>query len=171
MKDAIPCKISIDEMPIEMKLLFQDAVLFVIPANSSIEASFALHCNDFVPQADSNQHLFRLYLKSNFEDFLNFFSSILGWKPQIRANFFLFTFASDINRDIILLSFAQVLQRGDSPNIPQQKTLQDMGSLDKSGHEKSKSKVSLSPANKIKVNERIQMKKSQSNIATQENKN
>ena len=46
-----------------------------------------------------------------------------------------------------------------------------MGSLDKSGHEKSKSKVSLSPANKIKVNERIQMKKSQSNIATQENKN
>ena len=107
MKDAIPCKISIDEMPIDVKLLFQDAVLFVMPMNTNnLEGSFALHSNDFVSEADSNQHLFRLYLKSNFEDFLNFFSSLLGWRPQIRTQYFLFTFSSDINRDIILLSFA-----------------------------------------------------------------
>lgn len=156
-------------MPIEVKLLFQDAVLFVIPFNANnIDASFALHCNDFIPEADSNQHLFRLYLKSNFEDFINFFASILGWRPQIRTQFFVFTFSSDINRDIILLSFAQVLQRSDTPL---QKPVQEINLLERSGHEKTKSKASLSPANKIKVNEKIQMKKSQSNIAAQQNKN
>jgi hypothetical protein len=42
---------------------------------------------------------------------MNFFSTLLGWRPVIKSQNFLFTFATDINRDIILLGFAEVFQR------------------------------------------------------------
>lgn len=106
-------------MPIEVKVLFQEGVLYIFPANSNnLDISYGMHCSDFVPEADSNQHTFRIFLRNNYEDFLNFFSGLLGWRPQIRSQFFLFTFASDINRDTILLGFAETFQRLVDP--PQQ---------------------------------------------------
>lgn len=156
-------------MPIEVKVLFQEGVLYIFPANNNnLDISFGLYCNDFVAEADSNQHTFRIFLKNNYDDFLGFFASLLGWRPQVRSQFFLFTFASDINRDIILLGFAETLQRYVDPSqqLSLPKPAQESVERDKSGHSKNRSKTSLSPMNKekIKINEMVQMKKSQSHL-------
>jgi hypothetical protein len=153
-----------------MQVLFQDGVLFIFSAHPSFqEASFALHSNDFAAEADSNQHLFRIYLRSSFEEFMNFFGMLLGWRPVVKSQAFLLTFTSDINRDIILLGLAEVFQRtSDLSQMTLPKFMQPQGAeLDRSGHAKNRSQTTLSPANKdkIKISERVQMKKSQTNLA------
>jgi hypothetical protein len=111
-KEPIPCKIIIDEMPIETKAIIQDSYLFIIPANPNFsQNSYAINCLDVVLEADANQHLFRMFFKTKFDDFLNYFSILLGWKPQIKSQYFTLSFSSDINRDIILLGYAELFQR------------------------------------------------------------
>jgi hypothetical protein len=98
---------------------------------------------------------------------MGFFATLLGWRPVIKSQTFLFTFTSDINRDIVLLGFAEVFQRAsDLSLIALPKFIQGHGELDKSGHAKNRSQTTLSPANKekIKISERVQMKKSQTNL-------
>jgi hypothetical protein len=86
------------------------------------------------------------------------------------------TFGVDINRDIILLGIAEVFQRSSDlsqinlPKFMMQSPIGGIGSggeLDRSGHAKNRSQTTLSPANKdkIKISERVQMKKSQTNLA------
>lgn len=146
--------------------MFQEGVLFIFPINANFgEISFALHSNDFIPEADSNQHLFRIYLRNVFEELMNFFATLLGWRPVVKSQTFLFSFGSDINRDIILLGLAETFHRtSDLSQITLPKFIpQGQVGLDKSGHSKNRSQTTLSPANKekIKISERVQIKKSQ----------
>ena len=138
--------------------VFQDGVLFIFSAHPSFpEASFALHSNDFTAEADSNQHMFRIYLRSSFEEFMNFFSILLGWRPVVKSQTFLLTFGVDINRDIILLGIAEVFQRSSDlsqlnlPKFMMQPAGGAGGELDRSGHAKNRSQTTLSPANKDKI--------------------
>jgi hypothetical protein len=149
--------------------MFRDGVLFIFPINANFgEISFALHSSDFIPEADSNQHLFRIYLRNIFEEFMSFFATLLGWRPVVKSQTFLFTFGSDISRDIILLGLAETFYRtSDLSLIALPKFIQQgQAELDKSGHSKNRSQTALSPANKekIKISERVQMKKSQTSL-------
>lgn len=112
MKEPIPCRVTIDELPIEVKVFVQEGNLLVLPTNVSYQqATFSISLHDIIPEAESNQHMFRVYFKLKFEDFLNYFAQLLGWKPQIKSQYFTFFFNSDINRDIVLLGIAEVFQR------------------------------------------------------------
>jgi hypothetical protein len=107
MKEPIPCRVTIDELPIEVKVFVQEGNLLVLPTNVSYQqATFSISLHDIIPEAESNQHMFRVYFKLKFDDFLNYFAQLLGWKPQIKSQYFTFFFNSDINRDIVLLGIA-----------------------------------------------------------------
>lgn len=101
--------------------------------------------------------MFRIYLRSSFEEFMNFFSILLGWRPVVKSQTFLLTFGVDINRDIILLGIAEVFQRSSDlsqlnlPKFMMQPAGGAGGELDRSGHAKNRSQTTLSPANKDKI--------------------
>jgi hypothetical protein len=50
--------------------------------------------------------MFKVHSKVKFEDFLAFFYHIIGWKPEIRSRAAVFSFSTDISRDIVLLGIA-----------------------------------------------------------------
>lgn len=100
-----------------------------------------------------------MYFKSKFDEFLQYFSQLLGWKPQIKSQFFTITCNADLHRDVLLLLIAEYqyalpqLVPSSSPSLhthhhQSSQPEDDILSIDLAGsHTKNKSQVAMSPAN------------------------